>query len=314
MDQRGQDNGLGPRHDISSRVQKPESGADRLAALKARVSAAIDTSKAKGGLNVGLHPALQDLDSWKPPSSNKGGSSAQNQNRNSKPTALSAPKIQDGKNPYFDESLQGQPGGTGKQRQSRQLIFNQKGKYIQQANALRRQAALEAMKKRIAAQTRKAGIDDDLDVEKNFVVQEPPAVEWWDEGLIQGDSYDAIEDESNWKITTPDTIVTELIQHPVALEPPQERRAPPPKPMHLTSKEQAKIRRQRRMAELKEMQAKIRLGLVPAPPPKVKKGNLMRVLGDGMWSYFFASILVFLCADIYVYSGCEGPNCRRGSS
>jgi hypothetical protein len=35
------------------------------------------------------------------------------------------------------------------------------------------------------------------------------------------------------------------------------------------------------MAELKEMQAKIRLGLVPAPPPKVKKGNLMRVLGDG---------------------------------
>lgn len=34
------------------------------------------------------------------------------------------------------------------------------------------------------------------------------------------------------------------------------------------------------MAELKEQQAKIRLGLEPAPPPKVKKGNLMRVLGE----------------------------------
>ena len=50
--------------------------------------------------------------------------------------------------------------------------------------------------------------------------------------------------------------------------------------MYLTSTEQAKLRRQRRMADLKEEQAKIRLGLVPAPPPKVKKGNLMRVLGE----------------------------------
>ncbi|KAJ2966290.1 hypothetical protein NUW58_g10696 [Xylaria curta] len=50
--------------------------------------------------------------------------------------------------------------------------------------------------------------------------------------------------------------------------------------MYLTSDEQAKLRRQRRMADLKEEQAKIRLGLVPAPPPKIKKGNLMRVLGE----------------------------------
>jgi U4/U6 small nuclear ribonucleoprotein PRP3 len=34
------------------------------------------------------------------------------------------------------------------------------------------------------------------------------------------------------------------------------------------------------MLELKETQAKIRLGLEPAPAPKVKKGNLMRVLGE----------------------------------
>lgn len=169
----------------------------------------------------------------------------------------------------------------------RQLAFNQKGKYIQQGNALRRQAALEAMKRRIAEQTRKAGIDEDLDVEKNFVVDAPPDVEWWDEGLVDGKTYNDIDDPSKLKITTPDSIVTEYIQHPVALEPPQEKHAVTAQPMYLTSKEQAKIRRQRRMAELKEMQAKIRLGLVPAPPPKVKKGNLMRVLGDGMCSNIF---------------------------
>ncbi|KFA73688.1 hypothetical protein S40288_06329 [Stachybotrys chartarum IBT 40288] len=288
MERNSQSPGLGPRHDASSRVQKPESAADRMAALKARVAAAIGTSKAKGGLNVGLHPALEDLGSWKPPSKGKDAGqqqprSQQDHGRHHKqspqPPSTARGSTGSDTNPYFDENAAPQTTG-GKQRQPRQLVFNQKGKYIQQGNALRRQAALEAMKKRIAEQTRRAGIDEDLDVEKNFVVDAPPDIEWWDEGLVDGKSYDHIDDATKLKINTPDSIVTEYIQHPVALEPPQDRQVPAAKPMFLTTKEQAKLRRQRRMAELKEMQAKIRLGLVPAPPPKVKKGNLMRVLGD----------------------------------
>ncbi|SPJ75430.1 related to U4/U6 small nuclear ribonucleoprotein hPrp3 [Fusarium torulosum] len=284
MDRKSQSPGLGPRHDTSSRVQKIESAADRVAALKARVAAAIGTSKAKGGLNVGLHPALEDLSSYKPSSKSKESTPLPSNTRADKPRAHDASKPgsgnkQNGENPYFDPNISAQPSG-GKARQSRSLVFNQKGKYIAQANALRRQAALEAMKKRIAEQTRKAGIDDDLDVEKNFVVDAPPNIEWWDEGLVDGGSYDVLDDPSKLKLTTSDSIITEYIQHPVALEPPQDRHVPAAKPMFLTRTEQAKLRRQRRMAELKEMQAKIRLGLVPAPPPKVKKGNLMRVLGD----------------------------------
>ena len=262
-----------------------------MAALKARVAAAIGTSKAKGGLNVGLHPALEDLGSWKQSNKSKDSTPSRSRQQQNGPgsqrgsgtlsPAIAAADSRDRRsNPYFDESLASQPSG-GQQRHSRQLVFNQKGKYIQQANALRRQAALEAMKKRIAEQTRKAGIDEDMDVEKNYAVEEPPEVEWWDEGLVDGKNYDDIEDAAKLKLNTPDTIVTEYIQHPVALEPPQDGHIPEAKPMFLTSREQAKLRRQRRMAELKEMQAKIRLGLVPAPPPKVKKGNLMRVLGDG---------------------------------
>ncbi|KAI1210536.1 PRP3-domain-containing protein [Annulohypoxylon truncatum] len=288
MDRHGSP-GLGPRNDGGSRVQKPDSNSDKaakLAALKARVSAAIGTTKAKGGLNVGLHPALEDLGQWKP-----GGSKANNDSKSSSrhdsgrapPTKkqaldLSGPSAEEIKsNPYFDASL-GAPGA--KPRQSRHLVFNQKGKYIQQANALRRQAALEALKKKIAAGTRKVGIDEDKDVEKNFVVDAPPDIEWWDEGLVDGKNYDDIENPKALKIESADTIVTRYIQHPVAIEPPQDKNVPPPKPMYLTSTEQAKLRRQRRMADLKEEQAKIRLGLVPAPPPKVKKGNLMRVLGE----------------------------------
>ncbi|KAL7624444.1 U4/U5/U6 small nuclear ribonucleoprotein prp3 [Parahypoxylon ruwenzoriense] len=293
MDRHGSP-GLGPRSDAGSRVQKAESNADKaakLAALKARVSAAIGTTKAKGGLNVGLHPALEDIGQWKP-GGNKandskasigplGSRSRNDNNRNQpkhKPLDLSGPSQEEIRsNPYYDANLS---APSAKPRQSRHLIFNQKGKYIQQANALRRQAALEALKKKIAAGTRKVGIDEDKDVEKNFVVEAPPDIEWWDEGLIDGKDYDNIEDPSVLKIDTEDTIVTRYIQHPVPIEPPQEKNAPPPKPMYLTSTEQAKLRRQRRMADLKEEQAKVRLGLVPAAPPKVKKGNLMRVLGE----------------------------------
>lgn len=283
---------LSPRHDGTSRVQKPESVADRMAALKARVAAAIGGSKAKGGLNVGLHPALEDLGPWKP-SSNKSSDAATNggggrsqpssalASNKKRPTAPSGSPAEDARsNPYLSTSLPAQGAAGGKARQSRQLVFNQKGKYIQQAAALRRQAALEAMKKRIAEQTRKVGIDEDLDLEKNFVVEMPPDIEWWDEGLVEGKSYASIEDPAALKINTSDSIITEYIQHPVAIEPPQDQHVPPPKPMYLTPKEQKKLRRQRRMADLKEHQAKIRLGLEPAPPPKVKKGNLMRVLGE----------------------------------
>ncbi|KAJ5391875.1 hypothetical protein N7509_007365 [Penicillium cosmopolitanum] len=243
-------------------------------------------SKARGGLDVGLHPALL---SDKAPEFRGGKSKGGNrrdtpgsafQRGNKARLDLSGPSIEEIKNnPYFDPSLD--PKATvAKPRSSRQLIFNEKGKYIQQAAALRRQAQLEAMKKRIAERARQAGIDEDMDVEKSYLVPAPPAIEWWDEGLVSGGDYSAIEDPANVKVDTPDTIITRYIQHPVLLEPPQENHQPAQKPMFLTHKEQAKIRRQRRMADLKEQQAKIRLGLEPAPAPKVKKSNLMRVLGE----------------------------------
>jgi U4/U6 small nuclear ribonucleoprotein PRP3 len=247
------------------------------------------SSRARGGLDVGLHPALlSDNLEYR---GSKGRQSGQSKGRRTDSSAvggkqnrpgldLSGPSLEEiKKNPYFDPSL-GPKATISKPRQSRQLLFNQKGKYIQQAAALRRQAQLEAMKKRIAERARQAGIDEDLDLEKGFVVPAPPEIEWWDEGLVNGSDYTAIEDENNLKIETPDSIITLYVQHPVLLEPPQEKLKPEQKPMYLTSKEQAKIRRQRRMADLKEQQAKIRLGLEPAPPPKVKKSNLMRVLGE----------------------------------
>ncbi|KAH0839172.1 hypothetical protein AYO21_05592 [Fonsecaea monophora] len=304
-----------PAMAASASPTPPLSAADRIAQMRARVAAATgriatqtqqrpstnytapayndDMSKARGGLNIGIHPDLL-VDTQHDAQRNKGRApqpkfaTAMGNRRTESPAPLqqkaqldlSGPSLDELKeNPYFDPNL-GSRNVLPKARHSRQLVFNQKGKYMQQAAALRRQAQLEAMKKKIAERARQAGLEEDLDTEKAFLVPAPPDLEWWDEGLVNGKSYDAISDPANLKIDTPDSIITVYIQHPVLIEPPQEKNNPAPKPMYLTSKEQAKLRRQRRMADLKEEQAKIRLGLVPPPPPKVKKSNLMRVLGE----------------------------------
>jgi U4/U6 small nuclear ribonucleoprotein PRP3 len=290
----------------------PSSAADRVAQMKARVAAATtrsaslaqqkgpaaasyqrpqyeDMPRSRGGLDIGLHPDLladtaQDKSS-KGRLTPKFATALGNRKTESpapekKQLDLSGPSLEDIKsNPYFDASLDTR-NLTGKPRQSRQLLFNQKGKYIAQAASLRKQAQLEEMKRRIAERARLAGIEEELNVEKSYAVPAPPEIEWWDEGLVNGDSYEALDDPNNWKIEPPDSIITLYIQHPVLIEPPQEKIVPAAKPMYLTKDEQAKLRRQRRMAVLKEQQAKIRLGLEPPPPPKVKKGNLMRVLGQ----------------------------------
>lgn len=248
---------------------------------------------ARGGLGVGLHPSLM-ADS---------GPTASGASSSRVKTAASGPKFSTTKgnqqpeapriNPYlvdseepaaandaatFDPNISTRKG-VG-ERKSRQIVMNEKGKYMAQAQSLRQQARLEEMKRRIAAETRKTEIEEAVD--KAFLVPKPPDVEWWDEGLLPEDqkSYsDCLADGRN-KIDTPDSIITALIQHPVQLQAPQDKFIPAPKPLKLTEQEQKKLRRQRRMADMKEEQAKIRLGLIEPPAPKVKKSNMMRVLGE----------------------------------
>ncbi|KAI4216233.1 MAG: hypothetical protein LQ351_001243 [Letrouitia transgressa] len=255
-----------------------------------------EISRTRGGLDVGLHPALlADSVQDAKPVKNKLAPFAttmanrrhdspagadQKSSKGKKQLDLSGPLTEETRsNRYLDPSL-GAQTGSSRIRQSKQLVFNQKGKYIQMAGALRRQAALEAMKRRIAESTRRAGIDEDLETEKGFLVEEPTNSEWWDEELVIGADYSNISKPRGLKIDTPDSIITRLCQHPVALAPPQEAHVPAPKPMHLTPKEQAKVRRQRRQADLKEQQAKVRLGLEEPEPPKVKQSNMMRVMGE----------------------------------
>ncbi|KAL9101676.1 MAG: hypothetical protein Q9163_003097 [Psora crenata] len=296
----------GPTASFSRPMSKVEEMRARVAALTGKNSAASQptptyqapvyddgSSRARGGLSAALHPSL--LDSNKDIAS-KGSSltklpstipisrhiSNKTLAKGKKQLDLAPPNLEEFRqlNPYFDISLGGQTA-TLKTRNPKKLKFNEKGKYIQQAASMRRLEALEAMRKRIAASSKKALLEDDV-AEKNFLIEAPPEIEWWDEGLVAhpDKGYAEISSPNGLRLDTEDSIVTRLIQHPALILPPGDRLMPAPKPMYLTTKEQKKIRRQRRMADLKETQAKIRLGLMEPPPDKVKLGNLMRVLGE----------------------------------
>ncbi|KAK4498595.1 hypothetical protein PRZ48_011254 [Zasmidium cellare] len=242
----------------------------------------VESRGPRGGLGIGLHPSLLNDTSG---DKNKGpqGPKFSTTKGNKQPEK---PKV----NPYLatdepvaddtERSVFAPAARKYAERKSKQLVFSEKGKYMAQANALRNQAKLEEMKRQIAAENRKTEIEEASD--KAFLVPEPPSVEWWDEGLLpEGqDTYENWDEPGRNKIETQDTIVTALIQRPVLLTAPQDRLQPAPKPLMLTKTEQAKVRRQRRREDMKEEQAKIRLGLVEPPPPKVKKSNMMRVLGE----------------------------------
>jgi U4/U6 small nuclear ribonucleoprotein PRP3 len=241
---------------------------DKLAAIKARVAAATAKSQSlkppqrplpsaplidekpngdnigRGGLSIGIHPALlADVNERK--------SGFQNIAKTKE-----APKEKT--NPYLSE--------VGQSRVKRSLNFNHNlnsRPAMEAANAMRRQQRLEEMKARIQQQTSKAGLEDTTDVQA-FKILQPPAVEWWDED---------IENDIN--------IISNLVLHPIPIEAAQEKYIKlKPSALKMTKKEQKKKRKIERQAQNKEQQAMIRLGMVPAPEPKITHSNVMKVYGE----------------------------------
>jgi U4/U6 small nuclear ribonucleoprotein PRP3 len=243
----------------------------RLEAMRARMAAL------KGTTNLEVKPAAPDSTAPKFPTT-KGNRASETPKVESKPQAAATkqnkPQDEEIENPYFDPKSAGPVRG----RAPRQIVFNEHGKYLDQASKLRAQSRLEQIKKMLALQARRAGLDENS--ERGFLVQQPPDVEWWDEGVLADKTYDCIGQPDKVKIDSDDSIITIYVQHPPLLKAPQDQRLVEVKPMYLTTKEQQKLRRMRRAADLKEHQAKIRLGLEPPPPPKVKRGNMMRVMGE----------------------------------
>ncbi|KAK0416234.1 hypothetical protein QR680_012365 [Steinernema hermaphroditum] len=184
--------------------------------------------------------------------------------------------------PYLDPRLK----VKGAAREKRATFnFHEKGEFESLANKQRQQARLENLQSKIADTAKSTGISSAVRLAmvtpaiQDTAAQEIPEVEWWDKIVLGDKDYDAIPSSSEPMSKRYVTTITDLIEHPVQLKPPNEANNPCLK-VHLTKKEMKKIRRQNRKEALKERQEKVRLGLEKAPEPKIKMSNLMRVLGN----------------------------------
>ncbi|RKP11705.1 pre-mRNA processing factor 3-domain-containing protein [Piptocephalis cylindrospora] len=181
-----------------------------------------------------------------------------------------------------------------RERKRRDFHFARPGRFMEEADRQRKEAKLEELRAKIQAQSERTGVDGavgmDMVADTLIRPEEPPEMEWWDQHILPPSpsssppTYEAwAEGKYDGVIQTEDSPITLYIQHPVPVHVsahPGSAAALKPKPVRLTKRETKKLRRQRRAELQKEKQEKIRLGLLPPEAPRVKLGNLMRVLGD----------------------------------
>lgn len=177
---------------------------------------------------------------------------------------------------FFDDRIMAKPSTRGK----RALRFHEPGKFQQMGERLRMKAQLEKLQNEISQIARKTGISSATKLaliapKTDGHSDEVPFMEWWDSVILTDDLNKIIND----KISIREQAITNLIEHPTQMRPPNEPLRPAYLPVFLTTKERKKLRRQNRREAWKEEQEKIRLGLIDPPEPKLKISNLMRVLG-----------------------------------
>ncbi|CAD5233531.1 unnamed protein product [Bursaphelenchus xylophilus] len=163
--------------------------------------------------------------------------------------------------------------------------FVEQGQYSKQAQIERAQAKLAQLQNNVSKVAKNTGISAAV----KMAIATPsgaeahddlPDIEWWDKVLLDDGNYDSVPSKDIACDQRYGNKITDLIEHPVQLKPPDAALNNVPIKAHLTKKEMKKLRRMNRKEVQREETEKIRLGLKKAPEPKVKMANLMRVLGN----------------------------------
>lgn len=280
----------------SRTASQPSSSTIAAAPTMSSPSASASTSASSSKAPTGIHPLLLSNNSsykakltesnLKTPST--GVSSTYVKGRNNVSPEL---------NPYLQASrelaAESSQEGPKQRTMHKGFQFHKPGRHVREAEELRREQQMEELKRRIEESARKAGLQDELGGdEKRLLRPAPPAVEWWDVNLLSEQSYDAVPDstpvetmlqqaqDANSPILLygDQSPIDKYIQHPIPIPAPSDNITVKPRGLMLTKREQRKLRRQRRAAEQQDKRDRIKMGLLPPEPPKVKLSNLMRVL------------------------------------
>jgi len=169
-------------------------------------------------------------------------------------------------------------------RQKRSFFeFNEPGKFVKQGSTMRQEARLKVLQNQIENMARRTGIQQSsrLATVAHSAVKDNMALpldelNWWDLAILESEQADIELDCEKYQFKD----ISNLVEHPIEIAPPMKSTASVQIPVFYTKTERKKRRRLRRRDELKEQQEKIRLGLIPAPEPKVKLANMMQVLGN----------------------------------
>ncbi|TID30435.1 hypothetical protein CANINC_000946 [Pichia inconspicua] len=154
--------------------------------------------------------------------------------------------------------------------------FSDPGRQIAKAESFREKLRKERIEREEYERLKQLNLLPDLSIGEDkyeeYGRSMPPYVEWWDANFVINGRYDG----DNFK-DDPE-LITSYIQHPVPIDASWRKINVELKPMFLTKSERRKLRRNRRMLEMKDKQDRIKLGLEPAPPNKVSLKNLVNVL------------------------------------
>lgn len=247
--------------------QSDSSSQDKIKAAKERIrklhqQLTQPEREVKSGLDIELHPLLRNIGTTVQLPKNHNPVKQTSRKKWFDPTAL---------NPYVDQS-------DITKKHTRLLKFNKQGKFIAQGEKLREKLKVEAEEKQKHEELKQKGLLPDHNLgEELYKPEQSPSIEWWDKPYLKDNNYSRIGDESRVVLDNDDQPVTFYIQHP-ALDTSNAENDNEMKPMYLTKKERKRIRRNDRQIRHQEKQDRIKLGLDPPPPPKVKLSNLMNVL------------------------------------
>lgn len=201
-------------------------------------------------------------------------------------------------NPYLQASRELAAESSSEKPKHRSMHkgfqFHKPGRHVREAEELRREQQMEQVRKRIEESAHNARLKQEGSNETRLLKPAPPEIEWWDSKLVCQPCYDDVPDVGSQTIESMLEAASEgngaillfgdkspidhYVQHPIPLRAPWDHIAVRPRALMLTKREQRKLRRQRRAAEQQDKRDRIKMGLLPPEPPKVKLSNLMRVL------------------------------------
>ena len=214
------------------------------------------------------------------------------------------------KSEFFDSTLS-VPRAEPKKRK-RGLLFHEKGEFIEKAKMMREleeEERKKALERQLMEQQKKEQELIQKEMERQRLIQEEkeigelhwmlgcwkiedfdlPSVYWWDKKILKSckknedltdiDPYlrDYNEETGAHEIKEK-MVVHNFVEHPIKTEPLKKKQELGPLPLMLTKKEQKKMKKQQKIQKEKETQRKIRLGLIPPPPPKANMKNYMTAL------------------------------------